>query len=63
MSNLLLSVYKELQKNIAAMEKRKKDITEILQNSSDIYNIRLAKCLEEKEEIMHLITEHMGEDV
>ena len=49
--------------NIAAMEKRKKDITENLQNNSNTYNTRLAKCLEEKEEIMHLITEHMGEDV
>ncbi|MBR5232591.1 MAG: hypothetical protein IKW03_00125 [Clostridia bacterium] len=56
-------IYKELQENIAAMEKRKKDITENLQNNSNTYNTRLAKCLEEKEEIMHLITEHMGEDV
>lgn len=52
----------EFQENIATMEKRKKDITEILQNSSDIYNIRLAKCLEEKEEIMHLITRNMDDE-
>ena len=55
-------VYKELQENVTAMEKRKKDITEILQNNPDVYNIRLAKCLEEKEEIMHLITRNMDDE-